>query len=74
MIMSKQPIPCTANHSDDGTRQSTPSAAVALVNVIGQPREVRARKVVKHVMHDFSVDRLASFGWSLDDIRRSKSV
>jgi len=72
MIMSKQLI--LGGYSDESALQAETPTVETLVQIIAAPRRMRARSVIRHVMRDISVERLASFGWSRDDIRRLKSV
>lgn len=70
--MSEQLI--LTGYLDERAPQFEKTTVETLVQIIAAPRRTRARSVIRHVMRDISVERLASFGWSTDDIRRLKSV
>ena len=72
--MSEQLTLCSASHSDESAVQSTLSTVTTLVDAITTPRQTQARAVIRHVMRDYSVVELATFGWSQNDIRRLKSI
>ena len=70
--MSEQLI-LTAYTNESALRPVAPTVET-VVQIVAAPRQARARSVIRHAMRDISVERLASYGWSMDDIRRLKSI
>ena len=72
--MSNQLRRSSAGHAADITFKAAHAAGAALAHVIEKPREAYMRRTGTRVRRNFSEERPATFDWSPDDIRRSKSV
>jgi hypothetical protein len=74
MTMSEQTIPMVASSPRIGLLGATRAAITQMVAAIQASRQRRAERAVRTILRDFSVERLAAYGWSAEDIQYLKSM